>query len=197
MFFHYLRIKEEIEAENSDLVFLLENVVGNKKGIEQISKLMKVQPVLFNSNLVSAQNRARYYWTNVAFDLPKDKGVFLKDILDNCPSEASKLSESRLRWLLSDKGQECVKKGYARIDQEKAGCLTARSDASWNCNYVTRDGELTKLTPEEYEKLQTVPEGYTSSARKSERYKMLGNGWTVDVIAHIFKGIYQKQQVGG
>jgi site-specific DNA-cytosine methylase len=46
-----------------------------------------------------------------------------------------------------------------------------------------------KLTPLECERLQTVPDGYTSSVSNSQRYKMLGNGWTVDVIAHIFEGI--------
>lgn len=83
-----------------------------------------------------------------------------------------------------------MKKRYAAIDPIKANCLTARSDASWNCNYVTReDFGLTKLTCEEYEKLQTVPVGYTSCVKSSERYKMLGNGWTVDVIAHILKNM--------
>ena len=46
-----------------------------------------------------------------------------------------------------------------------------------------------KLTPLECERLQTVPDNYTSSVSNSQRYKMLGNGWTVDVIAHIFKSI--------
>lgn len=185
LFYHYLRLKEETTPK----YFLLENVVGNKDAIKIISKLMGVEPILFNSNLVSAQNRARYYWTNIPFTLPQGKGTRLVDILDEKPSETSILSEARLRWLLSDKGQECLKKKYASLDPEKASCLTARSDASWNCNYVTRNGKITKLTCEEYEKLQTVPIGYTSCARTSERYKMLGNGWTVDVIAHIFDGL--------
>ena len=51
------------------------------------------------------------------------------------------------------------------------------------------DGVFRPLTPEECEKLQTVPVGYTSCASDSQRYKMLGNGWTVDVIAHIFQGL--------
>ena len=191
LFFHFLRIKKEVEESNNNLKFLLENVVGNKKSIQVISDLMGVDPVLFNSSLVSAQTRARYYWTNIPFNLPEDKGIELKHILDKTPSGAEKLSPGRLRWLLSEKGQLTVSKGYAKIDPIKAGCLTARSDASWNCNYVTRNGEITKLTPEEYEKLQTVPVGYTSCVSNSERYKMLGNGWTVDVIAHIFKNLRQ------
>lgn len=51
------------------------------------------------------------------------------------------------------------------------------------------DGWWRKLTPVECERLQTVPDGYTDHVSKTQRYKMLGNGWTVDVIAHIFKNI--------
>lgn len=186
LFFEYLRLLKE----TSPKYFLLENVVGNKKSIAVISELLGVEPTLINSNLVSGQNRARYYWTNIKFDMPKDKGIVLKDILDVDPDETCELTPGRFNWITSDKGIACVKKKYAAIDPIRANCLTARSDASWNCNYVTReDYGLTKLTCSEYEKLQTVPVGYTKVAKTSERYKMLGNGWTVDVIAHILKGI--------
>ena len=190
LFYQYLRLKEEKNPK----YFFLENVVGNKEAIKTISDLVGVEPVLFNSNLVSAQNRSRYYWTNIPFTLPQDKGIKLKDILDSNPNETSLLSEARLRWLLSEKGQECLKKRYASLDPEKASCLTARSDASWNCNYITRGGKITKLTCEEYEKLQTVPVGYTDHVSPSQRYKMLGNGWTIDVIAHIFQGCTKVQK---
>lgn len=185
LFWHYKRILDEVNPK----YFLLENVVGSKKAIEEITTVMGVQPHKINSNLFSAQNRSRLYWTNISLKEIEDVQVKLMDILDNTPSKHSILTPGRLRWLLSTKGQETVKKKYAAIDPERANCLTARSDASWNCNYVTRDGKLTKLTPEEYEKLQTVPMGYTSNVSASARYKMLGNGWTVNVIAHILKGI--------
>lgn len=186
LFFEYVRLFKQTNPK----YFLLENVVGSKKAIAKITEIMQVEPILFNSNLVSGQNRARFYWTNIEFDLPKDKGILLKDTLDLIPRDSCVLTESRFRWLTSEKGKQCVDKRYAAIDPVKANCLTARSDASWNCNYVTRDGYgLTKLTCEEYEKLQTVPVGYTSCVKDSERYKMLGNGWTVDVIVHILKHI--------
>ena len=53
----------------------------------------------------------------------------------------------------------------------------------------TRTKSGSKLTPLECERLQTVPDGYTVGVSNTQRYKMIGNGWTVDVIAHIFKGI--------
>jgi DNA (cytosine-5)-methyltransferase 3A len=191
LFFHYLRCLKELKPK----YFLLENVVGSKKAIDEISKLVGVEPVLFNSNLVSGQNRARYYWTNIKFELPTDKGILLKDVLDSNPRDTCILTPGRFKWLTSESGANSIKKRYTVIDPIKANCLTARGDASWNCNYVTRDDYgLTKLTPEEYEKLQTVPVGYTSTARTSERYKMLGNGWTVDVIAHILKGIKEQRR---
>jgi len=185
LFWHYKRILDEVNPSN----FLLENVVGSKKAIDQITSVMKVQPLKMNSNLVSAQNRSRLYWTNIVVPEIEPRAILLKGILDTSLSKDSVLTPGRLKWLLSDKGQETVRKRYAVIDPERANCLTARSDASWNCNYVTRNNELTKLSPEEYEKLQTVPIGYTSCVKSSHRYKMLGNGWTVDVIASIFNGL--------
>lgn len=189
LFYKYLELKNAVVGRNPKAKFLLENVVGNKKAIQEISKEMGVQGVLFNSNLLSAQNRARYYWTNITFDLPSDQGILLKDILEEGVPNDSILTPGRLKWLTSEKGKACLEKRYAVIDPIKANCLTARSDASWNSNYVTREGQLTRLTPIEYERLQTVPDNYTASVRNSERYKILGNGWTVDVIAHILKGL--------
>ncbi len=56
--------------------------------------------------------------------------------------------------------------------------------------YYEIDGiRFRKLTPTECERLQTVPDGYTDCVSDTQRYRMLGNGWTVDVIAHIFKGL--------
>jgi len=150
---------------------------------------MGVEPISINSGDFCAQNRRRLYWTNIKVKPWTKKDIKLKDILEDGIPELSKLSPGRYRWLMSEKGQNTVTKGYAKIDPDKAGCLTARSDASWNCNYVTRSGTITKLTPLEYERLQTLPDGYTEGVSATQRYKTMGNGWTVDVIAHILKGL--------
>lgn len=193
LFYHYLRILNWIKQNNNkDVYFLLENVVGKKDAISEITRQMSVCPILINSSLVSAQTRNRYYWTNIpGIEQPKDKGIILTDIVETEISEDYFLKGGRLKWLLGTSGQSATKKRYVSIDPIKAGCLTARSDASWNCNYITRNGRLSRLTPVEYERLQTVPDNYTSCVKDSERYKMLGNGWTVDVIAHIFSFIPQ------
>lgn len=184
LFFHWLRLKEEIDPE----YFLLENVLGKKKAIEEITKLVKREPIVINSNSVSAQNRKRLYWTNIEnIELPKDRGLVLTDILDVVVQPESMLTTGRLNWLTSDKGKACIAKRYASIDPIKAACLTARSDASWNCNYVSYENTYRKLSCNEYEKLQTVPIDYTlcDGVKTKDRYEMLGNGWTVDVIVHI------------
>lgn len=193
LFYQYLRIKHEIQAENPSLKFLLENVVGNKKSIAAISNEIGVKEKLFNSNLVSAQNRARYYWTNIPFDPPLDRGIVLKDILEDGVPKESILTPGRAKWVVSEKGQQCFDKRYAVLDPTKANCLTARSDASWNSNYVTRDGQITRLTPVEYERLQMLPDNYTSMVRTSERYKAIGNAWTVGVVEEIFKNLLDTQ----
>lgn len=186
LFYQFNRLLNEVKPK----YFLLENVSGNKRALQEISNILGVAPTTFNSNLLSAQNRRRLYWTNISFNLPQDKGIRLVDILDRDCKEDHILSPGRLKWITEGKGVDCIKKRYASLDGIKCQCLTARGDASWNCQYISRWNTTTKLSPEEWERLQTVPVGYTQHVPSRERYKMLGNGWTVDVIAHILKGMY-------
>lgn len=79
-----------------------------------------------------------------------------------------------------DKGGE-VRRGYEFVSKEKVNCLTTVQKD----NLIYRNGGIHKLTPIEVERLQTVPENYTACLSNAQRYKTLGNGWTVDVIAHI------------
>lgn len=198
LFYTFLEIFEKVRSENSEVKYLLENVRGKKESIAEITECMGVRPLEINSNTVSAQNRKRLYWTNIKYDNPPIEPcrVKLTDILEAGIPEDSVLSSGRLKWIKSEKGLACVEKRYACIDPERAQCLTARSDASWNSNYVTRDGVITKLTPIEYERLQTVPDNYTNCVSRSHRYTMLGNGWTVDVIADILKGNIAEEEDG-
>lgn len=186
LFYHFLRLKKETNPK----YFLLENVVGNKKSINTISKLMGVRPIKISSNWVSAQNRMRYYWTNIPVNsLPKKKNIRLVDILEKSVDEKYFLKDGRLKWILGDSGQKSLEKKFTRLDPLRASCLTKSGEKSWNCNYVTDNGRIRKLTPIECERLQTVPDNYTSMVEDADRYEMLGNGWTVDIIAHILKHI--------
>jgi site-specific DNA-cytosine methylase len=191
LFYHFLRIRDEIRAENPNLKYMLENVVGMRDSISTISAEIGTEPTMIDSSLVSGQMRKRYYWTNIeGVTQPEDKGIKLKDILELKPHESAIIKDSRIDWLLtSETAERMLRKRYAAIDPEQALCLTARSEPSWNCNYVTRNGKVTKLSVIEYERLQTLPDNYTKAVSDTQRYKMIGNGWTVDVIAHILKNL--------
>ena len=155
----------------------------------------------------------RLYWTNIPnIKQPNDKGILLKDVLQNEVDEKYFYSEKAISYLDRNK----INKRFANYsDNEKANCLTAVFSKSLPYNvYVDREksycltsnygnmacinynkgqGQIVfdnktirRLTPVECERLQTVPDNYTDCVSDTQRYKMLGNGWTVDVIAHIF-----------
>lgn len=324
LFFEYVRLLNELKPK----YFLLENVKMKKEFEDVISQYLGIQPVEINSNLVSAQNRRRLYWTNIGaessglfgelksiIDLPKDKGILLKDILESEVNEKYFLSEKMINGFLEhnkrhieeknqtgfnwkpnninfkaktlranaalcptdnsieinnfvsftvrkniganftknnktailmargpgdDSGggpyiaQKEIKQindwnlksnngtqpyqqdriydvngispslsanksdliiaGDFRYDEGfrprkngKSGTLKARDRADESCGQIARiDTKYRRLTPIEFERLQTVPDNYTNYVSDSQRYKMLGNGWTVDVIVHIF-----------
>lgn len=170
LFFEYVRLKNELKPK----WFLLENVVMKQEFQDVISEFLGVQPVKINSSLVSSQNRERLYWTNIPFVKPNDKYVLLSDVV----------GENKGVWVFP----RGFNKGGVQHYKGKCPCLTT---SSWQYNFklVLPDDSVRQFTPEECEQFQTVPIGYTSIAAKSQRYRMLGNGWTVDVIAHILKGI--------
>lgn len=184
LFFEFVRLRKELNPR----FFLLENVKMKKESEQIVSEFLGVQPIEINSNLVSAQNRKRLYWTNIPnLKLPNDKKIFIKDIIETHVTQDA--GESFHKWF-SKNGEKRIKKGFVNVMnlKPKAACLTARQVANWNGNvWQLEDGRYRFLTVVEAERLQTVPENYTKEASKTEAYKMLGNGWTVDVVAHIFK----------
>jgi site-specific DNA-cytosine methylase len=347
LFWEYMRVLNELREINPNIIFLLENVVMGDKWQKILTRAIGINPIKINSALVSAQNRNRLYWTNIASipdgmfgDLicdipqPKDKGILLKDILQTNVAEKYFLSDKTIQALVvynerqSTNGtgfsakfrnpdetikMDCLKIGgggtydLVKIDrklnvsknQNKASCFTAGGNSGGNhsdmdliqcvamrgrndenskteqkieprndfkTNYLTsvqKDnlvmqintskesggkqpyqqnriydvdgispalcanksdlmisgtllnhndgkgatipararedgsgqnvvsiyGNIRRLTPTECERLQTVPDGYTDCVSDTQRYKMLGNGWTIDTIAHILSFI--------
>lgn len=242
LFFHYKRIKEEVLAENPEAKWLLENVAMKGTDYQTVSEYMGTYPVNINSELVSAQHRNRFYWTNIgpeSFDLfgfrrceipqPQDKKIFVKDIIEYGYIEMEKsrcLLESESRPLkqqhkmahrffnsgfttliTKDKEtflrvKEATKIGFVDIANGEAVDLSFPTSASRrgrrmnekshclmrnNQYFVFEDGDLRYFTQTELEKLQTVPVGYTKSVNRNNAACLLGDGWTVDVIEHIFK----------
>ena len=164
-----------------------------KEHLAVISERLGVEPVFINSALVSAQNRQRYYWANWYFGQPVDLGIKLSEVLH--------IEEHRFDIYQKDNPKK------PRPSKEKSSCLTGTANAAGNHSQMdvvvirgykiplTTTGRIDihsspfvfRYTVEDCERLQTVPVGYTSSVSNSQAYKMLINGWTVDVIAHIFK----------
>lgn len=242
--------------------FMFENVKMKKEFLDYINKLFGVEPVMINSALVSAQNRKRYYWTNIGtIEQPKDKGIVLADIIEHGVTKAE--SEGWHKWWY-EKREFQLKKKYSAIindnSTDKAITLTARQYASWNGNFyllndnkrfkaitendrgyrphrgdsrktgiselgrILKEGaektdtvtishqpklatnsdtenlKYRKLTVRENARLQTVSESYidtllSSGISNSQLYKMLGNGWTHDVIVHILKTLIMNKSV--
>lgn len=197
LFYEYLRLMIELKPK----YFLLENVGGMKnKDKDIISQALGVEPIQINSNLFTAQDRDRYYWTNIPVDLDiEDREILLKDIvLDydkvddsfyyKIPFEYNG-DDEKIQCTLNLKGHDIMKRVY-NING-KVGTLTCCRGGNHQ-KKIYQNGKCRKLTPLEYERLQTIPDNYTYGVSNSQRYNMLGNGWTVDVIAHIFKGLLNR-----
>jgi DNA (cytosine-5)-methyltransferase 3A len=283
LFWEYVRILKEVQKVNPNVKFLLENVRMAKNWEGIISRTLGVDALAINSNLVSAQNRYRIYWTNIGpsqcdltgrkFSLikqPKDKGIMLNDVLEpercvpeNCYVKSNHLKlpseiEKTGRYCVAMHGRNPEKpsdrtlgiKTEQRLEPNltgKTNCLTSvakdnlilliKSLTSRDIDvYFAENGDirphrkdvsksgvselgtivhpknkcvsviashvpitiieepaqifrLRRLTVRECQRLQTISEDYEWVISQSQSYKCLGNGWTVDVIAHIFKGL--------
>lgn len=194
LFWEYMRIYKQLAKYNPNLYFLLENTPGNKAATELITKELKRLPIRFNSSLVSAQNRPRLYWTNIGVNtMPKDKRMTTNEVFDIDMPDELLCSRGRINWLNNKSGKSSVAKGYTRINPfPKSGCITAKGHVKWNCNYIFRDGKYRILSIRELEMLQTLPAGYCEGLKYEDAYDLIGDGWTIDIIAHIFKHIKQK-----
>jgi site-specific DNA-cytosine methylase len=217
LFWEFVRLLKELKPR----YFLLENVRMKQQSMDVITDALGVEPIFINSRIVSAQNRQRYYWTNIPMDkLPDDKGILLKDILEDGHVDRDKAHcidanyfkggnlksyfEKHRRQLVFSKdglchvgdadirGNDNIRRVYH--PDGKAPCLTTMGGGHREPKTLTSDTTWRKLTPLECERLQTVPEGYTNHVSNTQRYKMLGNGWTVDVISHIFNGMKETIQ---
>ena len=249
LFFEFVRVLKECKPK----YFLLENVNMKQEFQDVISEQLGCKPVDINSNIVSAQNRRRLYWTNIPVrSLPENKHIYLKDILEDGFTDRDKAHcvdanyfkggnlksyfEKHRRQLVFDfndpkqtglqmVGEADIKghgynrrvyhpdgkaptlaaasggnlepkilqiarganKGGVRAEDGKVPSMTS---SSWqNNNFVTDGLKWRKLTPIECERLQTVPDNYTNHVSNTQRYRMLGNGFTVDVIAFLLRGI--------
>lgn len=213
LFFEYVRILKEINPK----YFLLENVVMAINDNNFITKLLRVEPVRINSSLVSPQLRDRYYWTNIPGQeiglfgamqgQPRDRKIKINDILGSgyYPGEKARcLLESDSRPLSTPVKMfhRFYGTGFTTLIFKTEGhyidCKnhydnhfkgkTAKCIDDFNGDLSVYDG-VRYMNQVELERCQTVNVGYTSILKRNEAACLLGDGWTVDVIAHIMQGV--------
>ncbi len=197
LFFEYVRMKNGLNPK----YFLFENVKMKDEIADIIDEMLGVKRVYIDSRDFTGHIRKRYYWTNIPIDTWEKKDIKIKDIIDNnIPFDKDmKFFLDRTVYNPSmsydgiitinprdNKGKQTWQRG--RVYDVKGNCPTICATL-FDLN-ITKDHKMyRKLTIEECERLQGIPIGYTSCVKKNEAGKLLGNGWTVDVIAHIFKGL--------
>ena len=204
LFFEFVRLLNELKPKH----FMLENVKMNPESIKVINWYLGVEPIAIDSSLVSAQSRKRLYWTNIpSVEQPRDKGINLIEILEKLPDcpigvgvrkksccirVGGRNSPYGAKQIWDSPFQKISRKGKVKLSNLKSSCLLSSSGGNHSdmdlihTEFITRRYSIT-----ECERLQTLPDGYTEGVSNTQRYKMLGNGWTVDVIAHILKNISQ------
>lgn len=164
--------------------FLFENVKSMTNKDKQVfNDNLKVEPIHINSALVSAQERNRYYWTNIKnVNQPQDRNIKLSDIVEyNSPREEN-WSEKKTEFVIK-KSQSTM---YVKVDGEKSLPITARGYAAWNTQFVTDNEGIRDLTISEYRKLQTIPEWYNfGDLTKTKITDLIGDGWNIETIKHI------------
>lgn len=195
LFFQFVRALEEVQPK----YFLFENVASmNDESKQIISELLGVHPTLINSNCFVAQDRPRYYWTNIDIEyfLPFVSPIVLKDIMQkdvpekyfyDYPLENVDMTKKVCAHMVHN-NLEMHRRVYNPA--YKVGCLTAVCGGNQQ-RKVLDNGRARKLTPVEYERLQGLPDNYTAGICDGQRYKVIGNGWTVDVIAHILSNLLE------
>ena len=194
LIFEYIRLLHETRPT----YFLLENVLMKQEWQDIINDLVGVKPILLNSSLVSAQTRRRLYWTNISVnEFIKNKNIKFSDVVGSnqfCGSMRGRrinpITNTR-----DDYNKKLQIKQYIECRKDdKTNCLTTVDKDNVVTTIKTsrksiKDIEYRMLTANECEALQTVPKDYTLGVSNNQRKKMLGNGWTVDIIVHIFKGL--------
>lgn len=200
LFWVMLDIMKHVLKHNPEAKFLIENVKMKKEFEQYITyhtekALGKAEKHLINSALVSAQNRNRYYWTNIPLKNElEDKKITWKDVMEHDTQNVYYVTPKMMAWV--NKSDERVKKFkvYTNNTSDKMQMLEAshhKGISNQRCFAIQDIHGLRYVSVLECERLQTVPDNYTSILSNTQRYKCLGNGWTVDVIAHIFKGLKQ------
>ena len=195
LFWHLVRAIEEVNPK----YFLVENNYKMpKKDQDIITKTLGVEPILIYSGNVSAQSRYRLYWTNIPnVQQPEDLHIYLKDIVEHSETkEKDFVNITKFNNKIYSNYDRPARIGTIgkggqgeRVYSIEGKSVTLKANGGGRgakAGLYLIDGKVRKPTPIECERLQTLPDNYTACLPDNERRKVIGNGWTVDVIAHIF-----------
>jgi DNA (cytosine-5)-methyltransferase 3A len=211
LFYEYLRILEL----NKPKYFILENVNSMpKEAKDEITKCLGVSPIMLDASLFSAQQRKRLFWTNIELSafLPMDKGIVLKDILlpdtfsfkDKAYCLTATMDRSCLQDFIMKSNRNMVfnkpikvcnikngGQGYRvySIDGKSVNLSANGGGAGAKTGLYLLKEYARKLHPIECERLMGLPDDYTEGIANTNRYKVLGNAFHVDVVAYILKNI--------
>ena len=179
LLYDLVRIKNQVKPT----YFLFECTYIPKKDLNTINKLIGVEPIKLNSSLVSAQNRRRMYWTNIPQTPIEDRGIKWNKWLYTLPHGGWK-AEIKLFEKSPTVATHNPCRKYKVATQHTVVPEKLRDEnGHWHKH-------LKGSSPEDCEELQTLPRGYTDvGISKTARYKAIGNGWTVDLIVELLRGL--------
>ena len=197
LFYEYLRILKDIQSENPSVKFLLENVRMRKDSKQQLDKYLGTMGVEFNSSLVSYQVRTRFYWTNWFWQLPNDRHISFQDYKESDGDFKLLNAELKTYRKMWSGGQgKNNQDGCANVtNARKVYCLQTKQSRCPNSGLVAHGDFCRYLTQNELEQAQTLPKGYTKSLTYNQACAVIGNGWTVDAVAHIFSYLNVEQKM--
>lgn len=203
LFWHLVRAIEEVNPK----YFLVENNYKMpQKDQDIITKTLGVEPILIYSGKVSAQSRYRLYWTNIPnVQQPEDLHIYLKDIVEHGETKEKDLTNftkfNNKTYTNYDRPARISTIGKGgqgeRVYSVEGKSVTLKDNGGGRGakgGLYLINGMVRKPTPIECERLQTLPDNYTACLSDNERRKVIGNGWTVDVIAHILSGIPEEDR---
>ena len=200
LYWVFLDILHHVQKLNPNVKYLLENVRMRPADEVRINESLGIRPVVINSSLVSAQNRVRLYWTNgracegvTSVDLPKDRGITICDVVGAGAVGIYQRPRGYLKSrVVSPKCPSITISSWQHnnlVAYADANTIAAQAELCGYPSLLEAGVLLRRLTPTECARLQTIPDWYKWGCSDTQAYKMLGNGWTVEVIKHILSHI--------
>lgn len=175
LFWEYMRILTEVRKYNPNVKFLLENVVMSKKWEAVLTNAIGVDPVKINSNLVSAQNRKRLYWTNIAqITQPEDEGILIRDILEDGIYEKYHVSDESLEGMVN-RAMVNVEKGRGFGER----IVSPDGKANTLCVFTVRGNNLVVVSRRTGQAVGLTPDGESKRLTSAERDIMVRTGYAL------------------